>query len=87
MLGLNDGEAKSFRHTVSKFDDTLRKDLSVPQIKAAVEEAQNMFGSVRIQIGRPQSKHSGKPADSKKTMQARIAHKLVKAVKSIKPKK
>ena len=87
MLGINDGAAKSFRQTVSSFDDTLRKNLSVPQIKAAVEEAHIMFSSVQIQPGKPQSKHSAKPADSKRTMQARIAHKLVKAVKSIKPKK
>ena len=82
MLGIKDGEAKSFRQTVSKFDDILRKNLSVPQVKAAVEEAQNMFGSVRILPGKPHPKNSSKPANTKRTLQERIAHKLVKAMKS-----
>ena len=84
MLGINDGAAKSFRQTVSSFDDTLRKNLSVPQIKAAVEEAQIMFSSVQIQPRKTLSKHSAKPADIKRTMQERIARKLVNAVKSAK---
>ena len=87
MLGIKDDSPRAFRQTISSFDDTLRKNLSVPQIKAAVEEAQIMFSSVKIQPKAPHGRTSRKLADSKRTMQERIAHKLVNAVKSIKPKK
>ena len=86
-LGIKDNAAQSFMQEVSHFDDTLRKKLSVQQINAANNAAQNMLGSVQIQPRKTLSKHSAKPADIKRTMQERIARKLVNAVGTAKPKR
>lgn len=86
-LGIKDRAAQSFMQEVSRFDDTLRKKLSVQQITAANQEAQNMLGSVQIQPPKTQSITSIKLPDTRRAMQERIARKLVNAVGTAKPKR